>query len=88
MVAWYVWRFAMARNPLRLPIVLKHMLDRRRLRGMRYLTDIRDWLGGWPMEFVYDRDAIAFCEKLGLTLERIKTGEANTEFLFRRSNGA
>ena len=84
MVLWYIWRFAMGRNPLRLPVVIKHIFDRRRFRGMRYFTDIRDWLGGWPMEFVYDRDAVAFCEQLGLVLERIKTGEANTEFLFKR----
>src|SRR5262249_26322856 len=25
--------------------------DYKRLRGMSYWTDVRDWLGGWPMEF-------------------------------------
>ena len=51
---------------------------------MDLMTDVRDWLGGWPMEFVYDADATAFCEGLGFKLEKISTGEANTEFLFRR----
>ena len=37
------------------------------------------------MEFVYDKDAVAFCKELGFSLQRMATGEANTEFLFRRS---
>lgn len=49
------------------------------------MTDIRDWLGGWPMEFVYDDDVISFCEKLGFKLEKIATGEANSEFLFKNT---
>ena len=52
------------------------------------LTDIRDWLGGWPMEFVYDAEAVRFCEALGFRLERIATGEANTEFLFVKQRSA
>jgi hypothetical protein len=51
---------------------------------MSYFTDIRDWLGGWPMEFCYDDDVRAFVSnELGMELVNIKTGEANTEFLFR-----
>lgn len=82
---WYIWRFGMNRRVLSLPLVIKRAIEYRRNRGMSYLTDIRDWLGGWPMEFVKDADAVAFCETLGLSLVRMKTGEANTEFLFRRA---
>lgn len=53
-------------------------------RGMSLFTNIRDWLGGWPMVFVHDADTITFCEGLGLRLVKIATGEANTEFLFMR----
>ena len=53
-------------------------------RGMNKLVDIRDWLGGWPMEFVGDKDTVFYLEKLGFELVKIKTGEANTEFLFRK----
>ena len=50
------------------------------------MTDIRDWLGGWPMEFCCDDDVKRFAEKeLGMELVRIASGEANTEFLFCRS---
>jgi len=64
------------------------MREYKKNRGMNIFTDIRDWLGGWPMEFVYDADAIKFCENLGFRLEKIATGEANTEFLFVRDRDA
>lgn len=81
---WYVWRFQMHRNPMLLPVFLKRMYEHKKNRGMNIFTDIRDWLGGWPMEFVHDAEAIEFCEKMGFRLEKIATGEANTEFLFVR----
>jgi len=57
----------------------------RGVRGMSYLTDIRDWLGGWPYEDARIEDVVRFCrKKLDLELINIKTGEANTEYLFRR----
>jgi 2-polyprenyl-6-hydroxyphenyl methylase/3-demethylubiquinone-9 3-methyltransferase len=53
---------------------------------MDIMTDIRDWLGGWPMEFCWDEDVKKFgADKLGLSLVNIATGHANTEFLFRRA---
>ena len=36
------------------------------------------------MEFVGDKDTVFYLEKLGFELVKIKTGEANTEFLFRK----
>lgn len=87
MELWYIWRFQLHRNPLRLPLFFKRMLEHKKKRGMNIFTDIRDWLGGWPMEFVYDAEAIKFCENLGFELKKIKTGEACTEFLFVRSGG-
>ena len=87
MDAWYVWRFQLNRNVFRLPMFMKRVRDYKENRGMDVFTDIRDWLGGWPMEFVWDADAISFCEKLGFKLKNIATGEANTEFLFVRERG-
>jgi 2-polyprenyl-6-hydroxyphenyl methylase/3-demethylubiquinone-9 3-methyltransferase len=57
-----------------------------RTRGMELMTDVRDWLGGWPMEFVLDAEAVKFVENLGFKLSNIKKGEACTEFLFERIN--
>jgi SAM-dependent methyltransferase len=84
----YILRFELGWNPLKLPAFLKRAREYKVNRGMNIFTDIRDWLGGWPMEFVRDADAIRFCEGLGFRLHNIKTGEANTEFLFVRSGGA
>ena len=53
-------------------------------RGMSLLVDIRDWLGGWPMEYVKDAEVARFCGELGLTPIRTQTGEACHEYLFRR----
>lgn len=85
---WYIWTFYLGKNIRRLPEFIKRVRDYRKNRGMDIMADLRDWLGGWPMEFVYDADAVKFCEQLGLRLERIKTGEANSEFLFRRTTDA
>lgn len=82
MELWYIWKFQMGRI-WAWPRFLWRVLRYRRIRGMSYMTDVRDWLGGWPMEFVYDADVTKFAEReLGLKLVRIATGEANTEFLF------
>jgi 2-polyprenyl-3-methyl-5-hydroxy-6-metoxy-1,4-benzoquinol methylase len=53
-------------------------------RGMSYWTDVRDWLGGWPMEFVKEDEFIVFCrDQLGLEPLMVVTGEGNSEFALR-----
>jgi 2-polyprenyl-6-hydroxyphenyl methylase/3-demethylubiquinone-9 3-methyltransferase len=84
---WYVWRFELNRDIRNIPDFLAKTRDYKKKRGMSKFTDIRDWLGGWPMEFVYDKEAVDFVEKLGFKFEKIATGEANTEFLFLREPG-
>jgi 2-polyprenyl-3-methyl-5-hydroxy-6-metoxy-1,4-benzoquinol methylase len=56
-----------------------------RMRGMELMTDVRDWLGGWPMEFVLDEDVEKVVSQLGFKLKNVKKGEACTEFLFKKS---
>lgn len=81
---WYVWRFGMGGNPLRLPLLLKQVIDKKKQRGMSYMTDVRDWLGGWPMEYADDQEVVDFLEEReGFELMKVTTGEACTEFLFR-----
>jgi 2-polyprenyl-6-hydroxyphenyl methylase/3-demethylubiquinone-9 3-methyltransferase len=54
-------------------------------RGMAFWTDVKDWLGGWPYEPATQEEIRGFCEnELGLELIKIKTGEANIEYLFKR----
>lgn len=83
---WYIWRFMMGRKVWNILPTLKRFREGN-VRGMKVMTDIRDWVGGWPMEFVWDKDAIDFYEKRGFKLLNIDTGEANTEFLFQRVDG-
>jgi SAM-dependent methyltransferase len=86
MVWWYVWNYVMHRQIRNLPNLIHRVLQHRYSRGMSFFTDIRDWLGGWPMEFVRDQDVIDFLtSKHGLRLVNIKTGEACTEFVFTKS---
>jgi hypothetical protein len=54
-------------------------------RGMNYWIDVKDWLGGWPMEFASITETKQYCTSLGLELVNINAGEANTEYLFRRN---
>ena len=54
-------------------------------RGMTFWTDVKDWLGGWPMDFASLTETQAFCDKqLGLALVNIRTGEGCTEYVFAR----
>ncbi|MDX8513980.1 class I SAM-dependent methyltransferase [Mesorhizobium captivum] len=84
---WYIWRFRLGRNPFRLPSLVKQVYEKKKGRGMSYMTDVRDWLGGWPMEFAEDQAVVDFLkERFDFELVRMSTGEACTEFLFRNPN--
>jgi hypothetical protein len=49
---------------------------------MEIWTDVRDWLGGWPMEFVNEFELQNFMsDKMGLRLVEMYCGEGNTEFI-------
>jgi 2-polyprenyl-3-methyl-5-hydroxy-6-metoxy-1,4-benzoquinol methylase len=81
----YLWNHQLKRKPWRLHRLLLKALRYKKSRGMNFMTDVRDWLGGWPMEFCSDADVIDFVTtEFGMTLEKIKTGQANTEFLFQK----
>jgi hypothetical protein len=52
---------------------------------MAFWTDVRDWLGGYPMDFAGLHQTRDFCQnELGLDLVNVKAGEGNTEYLFCR----
>jgi len=50
-------------------------------RGMDLMTDIRDWLGGWPTEFSSVPQVGRFINSLGLSVVAVSTGESISEFL-------
>ena len=69
MVWWYVWNYIMDRDLRNFPAFVRRALRRKLDRGMSLLTDIRDWLGGWPMEYTSDKEVIAVIERdYGFTL--------------------
>src|SRR5215217_1254539 len=52
-------------------------------RGMSYWTDVKDWLGGYPMDFASLQETQSFAaNELGLDLVNVLTGEGCTEYLF------
>lgn len=54
-------------------------------RGMTAWTDVKDWLGGYPMEFASFAETRDFCKaKHGLDLANVLTGEGCTEYIFAR----
>jgi SAM-dependent methyltransferase len=79
--AWYIARHVAGLRRSGISPV-KYILGYQRSRGMSYFTDVRDWVGGWPMEFSSVTDVTDHGRDLGLELINIKTGEANTEYLF------
>lgn len=84
----YAWNFDIKpsmKAPKYLIATLKRITNYQASRGMSYWTDVKDWLGGWPMEFAGIQETKNLCEKkLGLELLNINAGEANTEYLFRK----
>lgn len=65
--------------------LFKTMADYKHSRGMNLYTDVRDWLGGWPMEFTRVSEIIdIFCGRNRFQLQKISTGAANTEYVFGR----
>jgi glycosyltransferase involved in cell wall biosynthesis len=64
---------------------IKYIANYKENRGMSFMTDIRDWLGGWPYEPATPEEVTDYCvNKLGLLNQKIKTGEANIEYLFQK----
>lgn len=54
------------------------------LRGMNFMTDIRDWLGGYPYEYASTETIISYCKSLGLKCLKITKARSIgcNEFLF------
>jgi SAM-dependent methyltransferase len=70
---------ARGRNPIRV------VREYPRRRGMSWFTDMRDWLGGYPYEHARPEEVLRFCRKtLDFELVNLKTGEAETEYLFKK----
>jgi 2-polyprenyl-6-hydroxyphenyl methylase/3-demethylubiquinone-9 3-methyltransferase len=57
-----------------------------RFRGMSWLADIRDWLGGYPYEYASVAEVFDFMKRRGFELKNLRSegGLMNNEYLFER----
>lgn len=85
MELWYIWRFTLHGTILALPRLLVRVFRYKQSRGMAFYNDVKDWLGGWPMEFAKRADVKDWAQRNDLEMLTMKTGEANTEYLFQQS---
>ena len=69
------------RNPV------QEIREHNKNRGMSWMVDIRDWLGGWPYEYASVEEVFKFVhQRFGYGLENLISTNTlrNNEFLFRR----
>jgi 2-polyprenyl-6-hydroxyphenyl methylase/3-demethylubiquinone-9 3-methyltransferase len=74
--AYVLGLIASGRNPA------AYIRDYRRNRGMAWMTDVEDWLGGYPYESVSPEELDAFLTQRGFARERIFTKPARLGGLF------
>ena len=91
--AVYLAAYALSgKNPL------TYVRDYHQKRGMSWMTDVRDWLGGYPYESATAAEMAALLAPFGFTLERSFNtdppkvaglfGCGCAEYVFRKSTGA
>jgi len=81
----HAWRYTIFPHILARKNPLNTIRNYKTSRGMDFIADLRDWLGGYPYEDAKIEEVLEFGRKrLGLELTKIATGEACTEYLFVR----
>ena len=79
----YIWRHLAGGRVSGLWEFFQNSREYKKHRGMEMMTDVRDWLGGYPIEFSSCPEVIEFLRgNGGLELGQIVTGQGNTEYLF------
>jgi SAM-dependent methyltransferase len=68
LAAFVAWRLAVTTTDLRNPI--REIREYKKSRGMSWMHDARDWVGGYPYEFATSEELERFFEKRGF---RVKT---------------
>jgi 2-polyprenyl-6-hydroxyphenyl methylase/3-demethylubiquinone-9 3-methyltransferase len=83
---WYIWHHYMDQSVWNFPGFVRRVAVHRFVRGMNLFADLRDWLGGWPMQYTHDQEVVDLLEQeCGFRLVNVATGEACSEFLFERT---
>lgn len=82
---WYFFKFILIPDIIYRRNTVKKFKDYKETRGMELWTDIKDWLGGWPMEFIKIMEMQKVADKeFGMELLNMTSVEANAEFLYRK----
>ena len=82
-IMYFILPLLSLRNPL---IMLKNYKNK---RGMDPMTDIRDWLGGYPFEVATFKEIVTFLNQIDHNFRLIKynkvnpSSSANNEFVFK-----
>lgn len=85
MISWYVLRQTILPLVLKFQNPFRYISEYKKKRGMSYLTDVKDWLGGYPFEHTSIEKVFHFLTReLDFEMINIKTGRLNTEYLFRK----
>lgn len=85
MVLKHVVRHYILHDLVRLQNPVNRFKEYRKKRGMSIITDVKDWLGGYPYEHAKIEEVYKYCRSnFNLDLINLKTGEANVEYLFKR----
>ena len=68
-------------------LILTGKLPFHRVRGMRFYTDVVDWIGGYPYEYASVKEVTNFFEKKGFklkTLIKARGGTGCNQFVFNK----
>jgi 2-polyprenyl-6-hydroxyphenyl methylase/3-demethylubiquinone-9 3-methyltransferase len=87
MELWYIWKFMLGGSLRNLLALLTRNREYKQSRGTALYNDVKDWLGVWPIEFAKREDVKDWAKRNGLEMLKMKTGEANTEYLFEQPTG-
>jgi SAM-dependent methyltransferase len=80
----YVLRHVMLPELARLRNPFAPMRGYEQNRGMDFMTDIRDWLGGYPYEDASIPETLRFCRGLGLNMINLSIQPTLVEYLFEK----
>ncbi|MDH5545510.1 MAG: class I SAM-dependent methyltransferase [Gammaproteobacteria bacterium] len=81
---WYAWERVLKGRAMQGENPFTIIDEYNKSRGMEFWTDVRDWLGGYPIEFSTSSDVARFCYERGLNIVNINSGHGNTEFVMTK----
>ncbi len=82
----YYFARGLLKDVLTLTNPARRYREYQRMRGMKYSTDLVDWVGGYPFEVAKSGDVQQFLETRGFELATLKPGRGhgNDEYVFLR----